>query len=338
MRANFNCRYICRQAPTVLLVALAMPFPAGCRHWAGRPERVQLVQLTENKKWTPFEQSLIDLENAYDESGADAQKRRDIRDQYARKMISVIDQRYENFLDDLVAQRKGFDASADITAISLSTASALFAPVTTKSILAGLSALTTASKTVVSKVYFYEQTLPALTSQMEANRQAVLADIMEGLKARVDAYPLQQTLRDLSRYYTAGTIDGAVTEIQKQAAEKSKDAQLKIRREVEDQLGAGRARWNWALGYIKDAASFGEVRSAIKKWWAGLTNDERWEQIDAIEDWATKDGVPRESLDKKEKTHPEFLGKWLDKLEYKEATRSFLADIVRNTNGIELPK
>jgi hypothetical protein len=337
MRANFNCRCICRQAPTVLLVALAVTFPAGCNNnWAGRPER---VQFTENKKET--ENILLDLEKKYDEPGADAQRRRDIRDQYARKMISVIDQRYESFLDVLVSQRKGFDASADITAISLSTASALFAPVTTKSILAGLSALTIASKTAISKVYFYEQTLPALLSQMEGNRQAVLADIVIGLNDGVDKYPLQQTLRDLHRYYTAGTIDGAVTEIQKQASDKSKDAQERIkaiRTEVESDLKAAHTLKKQALDYIQDGSSFSKMRSVITKWWSDPNKDDRSEQISVIEQWAEKDGVALEPLKKEEKIGPEFLGKWLGKLEYNEATRLFLADIWSNARGIELPK
>ena len=336
MRTNFHCRDVCRHASIVLIAVLAMTLPAGCsKHMAGRPTRIQLI---DNEKPTSFETSLIALEEKYDESDTDAQTRREIRDQYARKMIAVIDRYYEDFLDDLVTQRKGFDASADITAISLDTASALFVPPSTKSILAGLSALTTASKTAISKVYFYEQTLPALISQMEANRQAVLADMTKGLNAPVDGYPLLQTMRDLKRYYDAGTIDGAVTEIQKQAAKKVEVAQAKIQREIEEELGAGRARRNWALDYIKDEASFNKVRSTIEKWWTTLTDDERWEQIDAIEDWATKDGVALESLAKEERTRTEFLGKWLDKLEYKVSTRSFLADILRNTPGIELPK
>lgn len=257
MRATINYTRLCSHMSIFLLATVVMVFNSGCsKHLAGRPKRIQLV---ENKEPTRFEQELIDLENDYDEPETNTKTRRNIRDKYSRKMIAVIDKRYNDFLDDLVIQRKGFDASADITAISLDAASVLFTPVTTKSILAGLSAVTTSGKTAINKVYFYEQTLPVLITQMESNRQAVLADIMEGLATNDNIYPLHHAVRDLNRYFAAGTIDGALVEIQKQAAKKADDAQMRIRQEVKDKLEAVRAREKSALINMVDEASFVEV-------------------------------------------------------------------------------
>lgn len=342
MRATINYTRLCIHMSIFLLAAVVMVFNSGCnKHLAGRPNRIQLV---ENEKPTPFEKELIDLEDEYDKPQTDTQTRQNIRDQYSRKMIAIIDKRYNDFLDDLVIQRKGFDASADITAISLDTASVLFTPVTTKSILAGLSGLTTSGKTAINKVYFYEQTLPVLITQMESNRQSVLADIMEGLAVDDNIYPLHHALRDLNRYFAAGTIDGALVEIQKQAAKKADEAQMRIRQEIEDEIKSGRARRKLALEKMVNETSFIEMRTAIIKWWGDLDEDEQWEQIDVIAKWANKHGVSleeqwfTESATGVKVLAPNSLESILDSLEYNEANRLFYAEIVRNAIGIELPK
>ena len=339
MRTVSGSKAVCRPALVVLWAILSLALQAGCgKHLAGRPQRIRLI---ENEKPTALEQSLMRLEKEYDRLAADAAARQNVRDQYVRKMIAGIDGRYHDFLDDLVTQRKGFDASADITAIGLDTASVLFRPATTKSILAGLSALTTAGKTAINKVYFYEQTLPVLISQMESDRQAVLADITEGLNASVQVYPLRQAVQDLNRYYFAGTIDGALAEIQKQAARKSEQAQERIRREVEDQLRANAARRDQALAYIVNDTAFRQVRSAIGQWWEGLDEESRGEQLDVIASWATARGVSLEGLrdpDTGTELHPDRLKAWLDALDYSESHRLLLTDIAQNVEGLVLPQ
>ena len=211
--------------PTVLVLVLAL-LGSGCgRHWAGRPERpAYLLDVHDYDSKDHFKA----LEEAYETAGAAAQDKRDARDKYVRHGRRVMDSKYAKFLDDLIYDRKGFDSSADILAIGLDTASALFQPVTTKSILAGASAVTTGSKVTIDKTYFYDQTLPVLVHQMEADRQAVLADIMAGLDKPTNGYSLDEALRDLGRYYHAGTIDGALVAIQRQAAERQREAEVKL--------------------------------------------------------------------------------------------------------------
>ncbi len=228
-------------------------------------------------------------------------------------------------------------------AISLDTASVLFTPLTTKSILAGLSALATSGKTAINKVYFYEQTLPVIITQMESDRQSVLADIIEGLAADDNIYPLHHAVRDLSRYFTAGTIDGALAEIQKQAAKKADDAQVRIRQEIDTELKAGRARREKSFRMIVDETSFMEMRSTISEWWGELDEDEQWEQINVIVQWATEHGISVKPLltilsSGKEGPHPDRLGALLDSLEYNETNRLFYADIVLNAIKIEVPQ
>jgi hypothetical protein len=342
MRATIDYTRVYNHMSIFLLVTVVMVFNSGCgKHLAGRPDRIQLV---ENKKPSQLENELIGLEAKYDDPNADTQTRRYNRNLYSRKMIAVIDKRYNDFLDDLVTQRKGLDASADITAIGLGTASTLFTPATTKSILSGLSTMTTASKTAIDKVYFYEQTLPVLIAQMESNRQAVLADIMDGLSAEDDIYPLYRVQRDLSRYFAAGTIDGALAEIQKQAAKKAEEAQVRIQREVEDEIKSGRTRRQSALAMMVDGPSFDKMREAIIEWWNNLDTKKKWEKIKEIAAWASEDGISAESLSAKlpsgkDGPHPDRLEDMLKNLKYNANSRLFLADIVRIAgNSFEFPK
>ncbi len=320
-----------------------------CMHTSGRPLSVDLLQEPSSAPWVVKE--LLELEAQYDAATQDPTQRR-LRNRFARKMLALTDKNYNGFLDDLVRQRKAFDATSDITAISLDTASVLFTPATTKSILAGLSGLTTAGKTAVNKVYFYEQTLPVMISQMSADRQRVLADIQEGLTLDVTQYPLLRLLSDLQRYYLAGTIDGALQSVQRQAARTAEDAEERILALVREDVKAAESRRTAALTLIRQEAGFDALRVSIGEWWARLSEDAQLEQLDVIRAWAAEHGVGAPTLvrrdeagnvlhdeDGKELPNRSGLGAFLDSL---EATRQkdqlLLADIARNAAGLELPK
>jgi hypothetical protein len=191
-------------------------------HIAGRPIRPQYFEDV-----SAYDQPAVfkALEEAYENATASETEKQRARDKYVRWALRVFDARYQAFLDDLAKTRKGFDAGADIVAIALGTASVLFTPVDTKSILAGLAVATTGSKIAINKAYFYEQTLPVIIQQMESDRQVVLADIQGGIRQPPDRYRLEDALRDLTRYYNAGTIDGALIAIQQHAAEGKKAAE-----------------------------------------------------------------------------------------------------------------
>ncbi len=211
---------------TALSLALAL-VNSGCqRHWAGRPERP--AYLREVKAYDTADH-FQQLESKYEAPGASEEQKREARDKYVRHALRVLDVKYCQFLDDLIYDRKGFDSSADILAIGLDTASVLFEPPATKSILAGAAAVTTGTKVAIDKTYFYDQTLPVLVHQMEADRQTVLTDVMINLDKPTTAYRLDDALRDLGRYYHAGTIDGALVAVQQRAAQQQKEAETRLK-------------------------------------------------------------------------------------------------------------
>jgi hypothetical protein len=62
---------------------------------------------------------------------------------------------------------------------------------------------------------------------MQAQRAVVAANIISRMKTQeLDAYPLSMALSDLDEYYAAGTIAGALIEIQKTVGAVSTDAQI----------------------------------------------------------------------------------------------------------------
>lgn len=313
---------------------------------AGRPKRIAVI---ENSNPSPIECELICLENEFDAT-KDPEKRREIRDIYGRKMIAVTDSRYNKFVDELVMVRKGFSSGADIAAIGLDTASVLFTPASTKSILAAMSALTTASKTVVDKTYFYEQTLPVLITQMESDRQVVLVELTAGLNGPLQAYGFQTMMRDLVRYYSAGTIDGALVKIQQQASTKANDASKKIKEEIDEQLSAARVREQEVLKTTTSEVKFKERKQQVAGWWEALSPSDQKQQISVIVAHAIAHGVPYATLLSSSADGARVaagngvasdfdigaMGKFLDELKFSATTRLLLASIIKNAAGLKL--
>lgn len=310
----------------------------GCnQHIAGRPHRINLLQYEED-----IEKKLYELEELYDTLHSNPVQQGIVRDRFARKMIELTDLRYSDFLDEIVQGRKGFDASSDVIAIGLDTASVIFTPASTKSILAGMSGLTTASKTAINKVYFYEQTLPVVIAQMSAERQMVLADIHVRLSGDTTSYPLRRLLSDLHRYYSAGTIDGAIEKIQRSAAETAQDAESRMKELADADIEASRDRARIALAQITNEASFSKLRTKIANWWGNQDEDTQFEQVDVINTFAISHGVPANHIfttddDGNEIPKPDGFGAFLDSLDpASQVHRLMLADIARNAAGLAL--
>ena len=69
----------------------------------------------------------------------------------------------------------------------------------------------------INKDLFYQKTIPALKSQMEANRLQVELSIQKGLALPDNKYSLYSAYDDLRDYKNAGRLDDAITAITKSA-------------------------------------------------------------------------------------------------------------------------
>jgi hypothetical protein len=158
----------------------------------------------------------------------DPDQRRTRRDQIVRARLYAIDVNYDDFVRTVSGQQKAFAVGADLVSAGLTGAATLAKSAATKTHLTTYASAALGVRATVDKELFYSKTLPAVISQMDASRKVVLAKIAEGLAQPDSNYSLVEALADLQDYYAAGTLNGALNQISKDAGAKSAVAQQKI--------------------------------------------------------------------------------------------------------------
>ena len=94
--------------------------------------------------------------------------------------------------------------------------------------MAAAYAVVTGTKTSFDKNAFFDSTVVALVSQMNASRKDVLARIYSGLELNHKQYSLMKALIDIEDYFQAGTIFGAVNAISELSGAQKVKADKKI--------------------------------------------------------------------------------------------------------------
>jgi hypothetical protein len=217
------------RAATIVCVAACVlsGVLGGCnstRH--GYPKRA----LDEEAQLRSFEGAydLTDLIKKYHEKvegNSSAEERTRARNKVIDGFLVLTDLHYASFVKGFSARRKDFDTTADVAVLGLSGAGAVLDPSSTTRILAAISGGITGTKATVEKNYFYEKTIPVLIASMNARREETLTAILNGRKSNDDVYPLARAWADLSRYYFAGTFDGALQTIQTDSGKRQAEAE-----------------------------------------------------------------------------------------------------------------
>lgn len=161
-------------------------------------------------------------------------KSKTLRNEIIAARMRAIDSYYYAFEASLIRERQELGFISSIISIGLSGAVPLVYAEGTKNILgAASSGLQGATKAFSDEVLF-QKTVQVLATQMRAHRDAVAADIIKRMKTlEVEDYPLSMALGDVDEYYAAGTIAGALIELQKTVgAESDQQAQEKARAAV----------------------------------------------------------------------------------------------------------
>ncbi len=153
----------------------------------------------------------------------------DARNKFITGRITLMNIRYIQFVRQLTTDRQLLDTATAMLVLGMNIAGASFAAAGTKTVLAALSAGVTGSKEAIDKNYFFDKTIPALVSQMNAERKKALYPLLVGIRTRsLDDYSFAQGVTDLNDYYLAGTFTGAIHGIQIDAAAKEEFADRKI--------------------------------------------------------------------------------------------------------------
>jgi hypothetical protein len=165
-----------------------------------------------------FEDYLIGLQNAYP-SGyviqclgtplADPQARI-CRDRIVQTLMVAIDLRYQQFELGFFDANRQWDFGTNLAVIGLGTAGA-FVSGGTSQILSGAVAAVAGTREAFTKTMLAEQTSVALLNAMRTQRDQVGLRIRLGLRQDAPRYPLGAALADVSAYYRAGSIVGALT-------------------------------------------------------------------------------------------------------------------------------
>ena len=127
----------------------------------------------------------------------------DKRNAMINELGYLIDYQFEEFINSLQHDRALFDTTMDIGILSLTTASTIISPASTKTILSGLSAILVGGQTSVDKNFFHKQAMTALASQMRANRDLAWAKIVTKMNNDLNQYSAQKALTDLVHYYNS---------------------------------------------------------------------------------------------------------------------------------------
>lgn len=133
-----------------------------------------------------------------------------IRNEIIAQRMYAVDVQYTEYENALTREGQEVNFGTLTAAGALGTASTLFTPVVTKSVLSGLSTVTLAGKGHYDSEILMAQTIRTIQKQMRASRNLIASNISAKLIQSVTEYPLSAALSDVEDYYNAGTLTTGV--------------------------------------------------------------------------------------------------------------------------------
>ena len=154
-----------------------------------------------------------------DEENANFERRRQVN-----LIIAGIDSYYDRKIKGgLIAGKAAWDTGNEIITLML-TGAASVAGGDTPKILAAIATAIQGTKISVDKNFFQDNSATMIVIKMDQLRAEVYADVQLALVQSYRKYPLEEAMRDVIRYYSAGTMKGALIAIVKDAGAKQQKA------------------------------------------------------------------------------------------------------------------
>lgn len=150
------------------------------------------------------------------------------RNQIVGARIYATDLEFSQFEEKLFKQARAGGYAATLTTMGL-TAGAAVAGGGTSQVLSGIATLIVGGREAFEKEVLAEKTVLAIHTEMRARRTDVMLRLRIGLLQSITQYPLSIALSDLSDYYTAGTVLGALIGITESAGVNSRAAETRLR-------------------------------------------------------------------------------------------------------------
>jgi hypothetical protein len=210
-------RVLERSYATHAALVISISILGGCSAFSGYPTDFQNTDAVIAADEPYLSAEVRTIEDNPSDAARNGLTQQQYRDAVVYRRLEVIDINYYDFESKLTTAYNLLDVGADLTALILNGLGATTGVATTKAALAAASAGVIGAKGAINTDIFYQKTLPALITQMRANRQTVLVTIKTGLQSAVAKYSLDAALMDVSNYYVAGTLPSAVAQVTAQA-------------------------------------------------------------------------------------------------------------------------
>jgi len=158
--------------------------------------------------------------SAYDRAvGPDAVR---IRNKIVYNITAEIDYAFYDYETKLFLNEGKFHIASDFMQLGLAAGSTVSLGARGKTILGALLTGITGLNLSIDKNVFRQQTVQAISSSMEANRDRIKTTIVKQLANDTTAYPMAAARADLIRYFFAGTLSSGLQQLGQTAAADAK--------------------------------------------------------------------------------------------------------------------
>ncbi len=153
-----------------------------------------------------------------------------VRNRMIYGIMAEIDYVFFDYESKLFLNQGKFHVASDFLQLGLASAATLTNGGRGKTILAALLSGATGTSLSADKNFFREQTVQAITSSMEANRDRIKTVILQQLTQNITTYPFEAARTDLIRYFFAGTLQSGLQQVHQQAATNAQEQKVQMNR------------------------------------------------------------------------------------------------------------
>lgn len=196
---------------------------SGCVARLERPSIPAVIAVPSPSKTSPGNYTLgiyaADLDKYQNASGDAAST---LRNRMVYSLMAQIDYVFYDYETKLFLDQGQFNIASDFVQLGMAAAGTLTNGARGKTILSALLAGVTGANLSVDKNFFREQTVQAITSSMEANRDRIKSLVLQQLAKDTDAYPFEAARADLIHYFFAGTLPAGLQQLSQDASTNAK--------------------------------------------------------------------------------------------------------------------
>jgi hypothetical protein len=187
-----------------------------------------------------------------------------VRNRILYELMGMVDDYYYSYTAALRRDVSGKGIIVDTTALATSIASTAAGGKELKTVLSAISSSVQGISKSIDANVLLGNTVQAIRLQMDGTRADLAAEMIKNMKA-LDCtdYPLEAGLRDIVRYYDAGTLTSGVASLSKDAGVKKENAEKK-----QTKAAGTKARFtqDTAADKLSALASTEEGKKRLRSW------------------------------------------------------------------------